>query len=82
MIHDLDIAFTVWGFLDPVAARRARRTAPASVPVGVAPDPLPRTAGDRAQVPEETLRMTPDAVRAAYPARWSVLIGLVAANQP
>jgi hypothetical protein len=34
------------------------------------------------QVPEQTLRMTPQAVRAAYPARWSELIGLVASNQP
>jgi hypothetical protein len=82
VIHDLDLAFTVWGFLDPSAPSELvefRRPLFQSVALPI------HYLGQRAiaaQVPEDTLKMTPDAVRAAYPARWSVLIGLVASNQP
>lgn len=82
VIHDLDIAFTVWGFLDPspptdlVALRRGLFEA-VSHPIHY------RHARVIAhQVPESTLRMTPADVRAAYPARWSELIGRVDSHQP
>ena len=82
VIHDLDIAFTVWGYLDPsppadlIGLRRPLFQS-VSLPIHY----LDQRA-IASQVPEETLRMTPQAVRAAYPARWSELIGLVASNQP
>jgi len=82
VIHDLDIAFTVWGFLDPSPPRELvefRRPLFQSVSLPI------HYIGQRsiaAQVPEATLRLTPDAVRESYPERWSVLIGLVASNQP
>lgn len=75
VVHDLTIAFTIWGFLDPappadlVAERRA-----AFAEVASPHHYLERRAlVDR--VPEATLRMTPDQVRAAYPARWRELTG-------
>ena len=76
VIHDLTIAFTIWGFLDA--------TPPADL-VSVRPE---RFAGlgnlahhyesARAlvdQVPDETLRMTPAQAAAAYPGRWRDLTG-------
>lgn len=82
VIHDLDIAFTVWGYLDPSPPAGLvdfRRPLFQSVALPI------HYVGQRtiaSQIPEETLRMAPAAVRAAYPARWSELIGLVASNQP
>jgi hypothetical protein len=82
VIHDLEIAFTVWGFLDPsppaelVALRRELFEA-------VSHSIHYRHARVIAhQVPEPTLRMSPADVRAAYPARWSELIGRVDSHQP
>jgi hypothetical protein len=74
-IHDLTIAFTIWGFLDPsppadlVELRRR-------VFVGVG-HVAHHYAEGRAivdAVPESTLRMTPAQVRETYPARWQDLI--------
>jgi len=76
VVHDLTIAFTIWGFLDPnppaelVAARSPRFAG-----IGHGHD----YAGVRAladMVPEATLRMTPEQVGAAYPERWRELLGL------
>jgi hypothetical protein len=76
VIHDLTIAFTTWGFLDP------------SPPAELVDERRDRFAGlgnlahhyeqARAlvdQVPDETLRMTPAQVDAAYPSRWRELTG-------
>jgi len=76
VVHDLTIAFTIWGFLDPappadlLALRR------------VAFDGLGNLAHNyeqsRAlvdQVPDTTLRMTPQQVQAAFPERWRELTG-------
>jgi hypothetical protein len=76
VIHDFTIAFTVWGFLDPMppkelVALRARMFA------GVA-HTLQHYDDGRAiadMVPEDTLRMSPAQVADAYPARWKELIG-------
>jgi hypothetical protein len=76
VVHDLTIAFTAWGFLDPsppadLVALRVARFAGLANPVH---------SYDRARMlvdgfPEATLRMTPQAVTAAYPARWAELVG-------
>jgi hypothetical protein len=73
VIHDLRLAFTIWGFLDPqppdelVAYRRTRFT-------GAAHDyETQRAIVD--QVPDETLRLPPSDVKAQYPAHWERLVG-------
>lgn len=76
VVHDLTIAFTVWGFLDanpPVELVAARKALFAGVG-----NTLHHYAEGRAvaeSVPEATLRMTPAQVAAAYPARWTELVG-------
>jgi hypothetical protein len=76
VIHDLRIAFTLWGFLDEhaddelVAVRRPRFE-------GVAH--AHHYAEQRAiadAVPESTLRLTPDQVRSEYGAGWRSLLDL------
>jgi hypothetical protein len=76
MIHDLTLALTAWGFLDPsppaeLVARRGTLFA------GVA-----NTHHHYAELlalvdrmPEETLRLSHTAVQQAYPARWRELLG-------
>jgi hypothetical protein len=76
VVHDLTIAFTMWGFLDP--------TPPDELGVlrlrlfeGVG-NTLHHYVEARAlvdMVPEATLRMTPAQVAAAYPERWRELMG-------
>jgi hypothetical protein len=73
IVHDLTIAFTMWGYLDkaPSADLLATRTA---LFEGAAHDyETTRRLVDR--VPEATLRMTPHQVFDAYPARWRELTG-------
>lgn len=75
VVHDLTIAFTIWGFLD------------ADAPADLVADRTARFSGlshghyteGRAivdMVPEATLRMTPQQVAAAYPSQWRQLVGL------
>ena len=76
VIHDLRIAFTIWGFFDPSppAELVAVRT---PLFEGVS-NSLHHYDERRAlvdSVPEATLRMTPDQVRAAYPGSWRSLLG-------
>lgn len=75
VVHDLTIALTVWGLLDPnppadlVALRR-------TVFAGVGNPHHYREARAIADsVPETTLRMSPAEVTAAYPAQWRALLG-------
>ena len=76
VVHDLTIAFTIWGFLDPnppaelVAERRERFTGVAHVHHYTEARALVD------MVPEATLRMTPQQVQSAYPSRWRELVGL------
>jgi hypothetical protein len=75
VVHDLTIAFTIWGFLDadPPAELVAGR-GPRFKGVGHAHHYTEaRELAD--MVPEPTLRMTPQQVTAAYPARWRELTG-------
>jgi hypothetical protein len=76
VMHDVRIAFTIWGFFDPsppaelVEIRRREFE-------GVA-NSLHHYEERRAlvdSVPEATLRLTPDQVRAQYPAGWRTLLG-------
>jgi hypothetical protein len=76
VVHDLTIAFTIWGFLDGqppadlVAIRRRMFEGVDNV--------LHHYAEGRHivdMVPESTLQMTPQQVAAAYPERWKDLVG-------
>ena len=76
MIHDLTIAFTIWGFLDntpPVELLAARARLFEGVSNTLHHYDEARELVD--MVPEATLRMTPAQVKAAYPARWKELVG-------
>jgi len=76
VIHDLRIALTIWGFLDPsppaelVALRRPRLEGVANTVHHY--DGLRRLVD---AVPEATLRATPAEVASRYPGEWRALIG-------
>ncbi|NNE11921.1 MAG: hypothetical protein HKN41_06690 [Ilumatobacter sp.] len=76
VVHDVRIAFTIWGFFDPEppAELLARRH---ELFEGVGYVNHHYAEGRRIAdlVPEATLRMTPAQVEAAYPARWRELTG-------
>lgn len=75
-VHDLTIAFTMWGFLDAAPPRDLvvlRREAFAGVAHVAHHYFEGREIVDR--VPEATLRMQPGQVADAYPARWRDLVG-------
>jgi len=76
MIHDLTVAFTVWGYLDASPAKelvalRSRLFAEAHNPHHYAEQ---RAIADA--VPERTLRLLPPAVEAAHTADWRSLLDL------
>ncbi len=76
VVHDLDIAFTIWGFYDPdppteLVELRARLFEGLRL-VGHHYTEA-RLVAD--MVPESTLRMTPGQVTSAYPAEWRRLVG-------
>lgn len=76
VVHDVNLAFTIWGFFDehPPDDLLARR---AELFEGVG-NVMHHYAAGRViadLVPESTLRMTPAAAAAAYPARWRELTG-------
>ena len=75
VVHDLTIAFTMWGFLDsnPPADLLARRTELFKGVHNVHHYVEGRFIADL--VPESTLRMTPAQVAAAYPGSWRQLTG-------
>jgi hypothetical protein len=76
VIHDLRIALTIWGFFDPspsselVAERRPR-----FVGISHGSHHYAQVRAIVDQVPEATLRSTPEEVAAAYPAQWRTLTG-------
>lgn len=76
MVHDLTIAFTIWGYLDAAAPPDlvARRRA-AFEGVGNAAHHYAEGRAIAADVPEATLRMSPEAVQAVFPSKWRELVG-------
>jgi hypothetical protein len=76
VVHDVDIAYTIWGFYDadPPAELVARR-AELFEGVGNVNHHYAEGRVIADLVPEATLRMTPDEVRRAYPSRWRELTG-------
>lgn len=76
VVHDLTIAFTIWGFLDPSAPAElvsARR----ELFAGLGHHGHYTEARSIVDmVPEATLRMTPQQVAADYPGKWRELVGL------
>ena len=76
VIHDLRIAFTVWGFLDtaPPAELVALRVRMFEGAAEAHHYDTVRAIAE--QVPESTLRLTPDEVGRAYPERWGSLLGV------
>ncbi|CAB4882422.1 unannotated protein [freshwater metagenome] len=76
VMHDLTIAFTIWGWLDaaPPADLLARRR---ELFEGVAHTAQHYTEGRVIAdlVPEATLRLTPAQAAEAFPARWRELTG-------
>jgi hypothetical protein len=76
VIHDLTIACTIWGWLDPSPPDELltlRREMFAGVANVVHHYAEARAIAD--MVPESTLRMQPAAVTEAYSARWRELLG-------
>lgn len=76
VVHDVDIAFTMWGFYDenPPADLVVRR-AELFEGVGNVNHHYAEGRAIADLVPESTLRMKPDEVRAASPSRWRELTG-------
>lgn len=76
VIHDLRIALTIWGFLDPAPPAELvelRRRAFEGVAHTAHHYAELRAIVD--SVPESTLRSSPQAVAGAYPAQWRTLLG-------
>lgn len=75
VIHDVRMAFTMWGYLDPsppaeLLALRRQRFATVGEPANYA---ARRAIADA--VPAETLRLSPAALATAYPGEWRRLLG-------
>lgn len=76
VVHDLTIAFTAWGFLDPnppADLQELRRKMFSGLGHGAHSYDEARAIADR--FPEPTLRSTPAAVASRYPAAWRELVG-------
>ncbi len=76
VIHDLTIAFTIWGFFDEqppddLVARRPQLFEG----VGIVNHHYAEGRAIADLVPESTLRLTPEQVADAYPERWRELTG-------
>jgi hypothetical protein len=75
VVHDLTVAFTIWGFLDasPPADLLAERRARFS---GLGHGHYTEARSLTHLVPEATLRLSAQQASAAYPAQWKSLVGL------
>ena len=76
VVYDLQIAFTIWGFLGRTHAPELiemRRPLFSGISHGYH---YAETRAIADMVPESTLRMTPEAVDAKYPAQWRELLGV------
>lgn len=76
VVHDLTIAFTIWGFLDPTPpAELVELRGDLFAGVANVADHYDEGRQIADMVPEATLRLTPAAAAGAYPARWRELVG-------
>ncbi len=77
VVHDLTIAFTIWGFYDdaPPADLVAMR-APLFEGLRLVNHHYAESRVVADLPPETTLQMTPDQVTAAYPGQWRSLLGV------
>ncbi len=77
IVHDLRVAYTVWGYLDPTAPAELvveRRRRFEGVRLSALHYPELRAVADA--VPEATLRKTPSQIADSYVARWGDLLAL------
>ena len=76
VVHDLDIAFTIWGFYDPdPPAELVELRAQMFEGLRFVGHHYTEARLVADMVPESTLRMTPGQVASAYPAEWRRLVG-------
>ncbi len=76
VIHDLTVAFTIWGFLDPSPpAELVERRRPLFEGVRVVSHHYREWRAIADHVPEATLRKSHQQVLAEYPAHWRELVG-------
>jgi hypothetical protein len=77
VVHDLTIAFTIWGFYDdaPPADLVAMR-APLFEGLRLVNHHYAESRAVADLVPEATLRMSPEQVAARYPGEWRALLGV------
>ena len=75
-VHDLTVAFTVWGFLDG-ARRPSWSTARSALFEGAGhPHHYAQERAIADAVPEATLRKSPEQVKAEHQASWRSLLAL------
>ena len=76
VVHDLTIAFTIWGFYDPSPpAELVDLRGEMFEGLRLVEHHYAEARAVVDSVPEATLRMTPDAVASAYPGEWRSLLG-------
>lgn len=76
VVHDLKMAFTMWGFFDDDApADLVALRGPLFAGLRHVGHHYTEARVVADMVPESTLRLTPDALAAEYPGRWRELIG-------
>ena len=76
VIHDLRIAFTVWGFLDTAPPAELVALRVKAFEGAADPHHYDTVRAIAEQVADSTLRTSPDDVARAYPARWRELLGI------
>jgi len=75
VVHDLTIAFTVWGLLDPAAPADLVTLRRATFAGVGNPHHYREARAIADSVPESTLRMSPAQVSSVYPGQWRSLLG-------
>jgi hypothetical protein len=73
VMHDLRLAFTIWGWFDPSPSEDLRGVRRTAFEASSHDYEIRRAVVD--QVPEETLRLSVAQATDAYPARWRELTG-------
>jgi hypothetical protein len=80
VVHDLTVAYTVWGYLDDAAAPElVALRKPLFEGVGHLHSYVEKRVVADA-VPDETLRKSPEAVKSEHAANWKALLDLDAAK--